>query len=349
MENPSDSFSATLERWYALNKRDLPWRETRDPYCIWVSEIILQQTRVIQGYDYYLRFVTAFPTVDALAAASEEKVLRMWQGLGYYTRARNLWAAARTVVADYGGVFPSDYRDVRSLKGIGDYTAAAICSIAFDQPYAVLDGNVYRVLSRYFAVDTPIDSPAGRLYFKKLADNLLDEKKPGYYNQAIMDFGALQCVPRSPDCPACPLSASCMAYSSGCVEKYPRKERKLKVNDRFLVYFLLCKYGKFYVHRRSADDIWAGLFEPYLTEFAQKPSSQEVFQKIESGFGNGVSKVRVLVESKKHVLTHRRLWISAYQIEVKAEFDLPGFELLDKKGIGQCPMPKPVVDLFKMV
>lgn len=201
-----DRIADILLDWYAREGRDLPWRRTRDPYRIWLSEVILQQTRVAQGMDYYLRFTERFPDVRALAAASEDEVLKLWQGLGYYSRARNLHAAAREVVARFGGRFPSDYESVRSLRGVGDYTAAAVCSAAFDAPCAVVDGNVYRVLSRLFDVAEPIDTAAGRKAFAELAQTQLDRRAPGRYNQAIMDFGALQCTPSSPRCGACPLS-----------------------------------------------------------------------------------------------------------------------------------------------
>ena len=198
MENME--FIVPLEKWYLENKRDLPWRNTTDPYVIWISEVILQQTRVIQGLDYFNRFMTRFPDVASLAEAEEDEVLKYWQGLGYYSRARNLHTATRQIMDDFGGLFPKNYRDVLSLKGIGEYTAAAICSFAYRQPYAVVDGNVYRVLARLFDIDVPIDSTQGKKLFVKLASDLLDKKRPDVYNQAIMELGALQCVPRSPHC-----------------------------------------------------------------------------------------------------------------------------------------------------
>ena len=210
-----NNFSKTLLDWYAENKRDLPWRNTTDPYLIWISEIILQQTRVAQGYEYFLRFIKRFPDVASLAAASEDEVMKYWQGLGYYSRARNLHAAAQSMK----GVFPKTYAEVRALKGVGDYTAAAICSFAYDMPYAVVDGNVYRVLSRYFGIDIPIDSTEGKKTFTTLAEEMLDKSRPADYNQAIMDFGAVRCTPQSPDCLFCPLSGSCQALSEGKVQQ----------------------------------------------------------------------------------------------------------------------------------
>ena len=220
-------FSQTLLDWYATHGRELPWRETTDPYRIWISEIILQQTRVAQGYDYYLRFVERFPTVEVLAAATEDEVLHRWEGLGYYSRARNLHAAAQQIVAQGG--FPRDYAGVRALKGVGDYTAAAICSFAYGLPTAVVDGNVYRVLARYFAIDTPIDVAAGKKEFAQLADSLMVPERAADYNQAIMDFGAVQCTPRAPRCLICPLVETCAARQTGQVEDYPVKSKKVAV------------------------------------------------------------------------------------------------------------------------
>ena len=220
-----------LLEWYALRGRDLPWRRTRDPYCIWLSEVILQQTRVAQGKDYYLRFVQRWPEAGALAAATEDEVLKMWQGLGYYSRARHLHAAARTVAERFGGEFPKDYAAVRALPGVGNYTAAAICSIAYDLPCAVLDGNVFRVLSRLFDVELPIDTAAGRKEFAELAQSQLDTRQPGRYNQAIMDFGALQCTPAQPRCEECPLAEQCMARAAGTVAERPVKQGRTKVSD----------------------------------------------------------------------------------------------------------------------
>lgn len=229
-----NAFSRILLDWYAEHKRELPWRETKDPYRIWISEIILQQTRVAQGYEYFQRFVERFPDLVALAEADEDEVMKYWQGLGYYSRARNLHAAARSM----NGVFPRTYEDVRALKGVGDYTAAAICSIAYDMPYAVVDGNVYRVLSRYFGVETPIDSTQGKKLFASLAQEMLDEKHAALYNQAIMDFGAIQCTPQSPSCMFCPLADSCSALATGKVNLLPVKQHKTKTTDRYLLIYI---------------------------------------------------------------------------------------------------------------
>lgn len=349
MTEISPLFAITLERWYDRHKRDLPWRGTDNPYHIWVSEIILQQTRVAQGFDYYRRFVEEFPDVASLAAAPEDKVLRVWQGLGYYSRARNMHAAARRIMDVYGGAFPTDYTDVRSLKGIGDYTAAAICSIAYGQPFAVLDGNVFRVLSRYFLVDLPIDTGEGKRFFKSLAGELLDCARPGVYNQAIMDFGALQCVPKSPACGDCPFAESCLALSRGEVESFPRKAKSLSVSDRYFVYYFVVRGDCVFLHRRGTDDIWAGLYEPFLQEYLSRPGADDVMCTVREVFGPHVQGVRPLREGQKHLLTHRRLWIDSYRIEVDAGFRLPGFEEIQIKGIETYPMPKPIVDLFRKI
>ena len=224
-----NEFAEKIVAWYAGNKRELPWRDTEDPYVIWISEIILQQTRVAQGYDYFQRFIRRFPDVRALAEADEDEVMRYWQGLGYYSRARNLHEAAKGM----NGVFPTAYEGVRALKGVGEYTAAAICSFAYGMPYAVVDGNVYRLLSRYFGIDTPIDSAEGKKLFAALAEEMLDKSRPAIYNQAVMDFGAMQCTPRSPGCLSCPLAEGCSAWREGRVEQLPVKRHKTKTSDRY--------------------------------------------------------------------------------------------------------------------
>lgn len=257
-----NSFSNTLQQWYADNGRDLPWRSTRDPYHIWVSEIILQQTRVVQGHDYYARFLIAFPTVHDLAAAPADAVMRQWEGLGYYSRARNMHKAAKAIVE--AGAFPTDYADVRALPGIGDYTAAAICSFAYGTPKAVVDGNVLRVLSRYFGMDIPIDNTRGRREYTALADALLDSNNPAIHNQAIMDFGALVCTPRNASCADCPLASSCVAYAEGKVGQLPVKQGKVAVRERRMTYALILHNENLWMHRRPEGDIWAGLYEPVL-------------------------------------------------------------------------------------
>ena len=256
------SISAPLLAWYQKNKRDLPWRHTKDPYKIWLCEIIMQQTRVAQGLAYYNRFVETFPTPADLAAATQDQVLKLWQGLGYYSRARNLHAAAQSM----HGKFPPTYAGVRALKGVGDYTAAAICSIAYNMPYAVVDGNVYRVLARVFGIRTPIDSTDGKKQFTALAQALLDKKHPGDYNQAIMDFGAMVCTPQAPQCTVCPLANRCVARKEDLQEKLPIKAQKTKVSTRYF-HYIYVEQGKFtWLHQRGPGDVWQNLYELPLVE-----------------------------------------------------------------------------------
>ena len=317
--------SKILINWYRVNKRDLPWRNTRDPYRIWISEIILQQTRVAQGESYYRRFVDRFPDVQTLASASEEEVLKYWQGLGYYTRARNLHAAAKTVCEEYQGLFPTDYKYVRALKGIGDYTAAAIVSFTTGQPYPVVDGNVFRVLARLFAVDTPIDTGKGKKEFTDLARELMDTEQTGIHNQAIMEFGALQCVPQSPDCTVCPLQDRCKAYQFGDVTLFPIKKNKTKTRDRFFHYFDIRKGDKTYLYRRAGKDIWTGLFEFPMIETAGDVSPEALMTSDEFCKLFGESKLSIHPFSKryKHVLSHQVLYADFYRVEVGDDFTLP--------------------------
>ncbi len=313
-----DTASGRLVAWYEAHRRALPWRETRDAYRIWISEVILQQTRVAQGLDYYLRFTARFPDVRALAAASEDEVLKLWQGLGYYSRARSLHAAAREVVARFGGVFPERYEDVRSLPGIGEYTAAAVCSIAYGQPHAVVDGNVYRVLSRRFDLDVPVDSAPGRKLFAELAASLLDTTRPGLYNQAVMELGALQCVPRSPDCAACPLSDGCLAYARGTVAERPVKRPRRESVRRYFNYLHIRCGGRTLIVRRSGRDIWRGLYEFPLVETTEAVdfAALQRTERWRELFGD-FSGFRLLdrVGMPPHVLSHRVIHAVFYRLE----------------------------------
>lgn len=309
--------SSILIRWYNENKRDLPWRDTRDPYRIWISEIILQQTRVDQGYAYFNRFMDRYPSVGLLAKADETDVLKLWQGLGYYSRARNLHAAAKSIVDEFQGEFPSDYKDVLSLKGVGEYTAAAIVSFAYNEPYAVVDGNVYRVLSRIFAVDIPIDSTKGKKFFAQLADSLLDRSEPGLHNQAIMEFGALQCVPMSPNCEVCPASPMCIAYSQKRIGSYPVKEGKQKTRDRYFNYLDIRNKEYAFLHKRTAKDIWHNLYELPLLE-TDKALNLEDLQKDEGfkGFFENKNIYIKYITQIKHVLSHQIIYASFYRVEM---------------------------------
>lgn len=315
----NNHFAKSIEQWYAENRRDLPWRNTSDPYLIWVSEIILQQTRVAQGYDYFLRFVGRFPTVESLASASEDEVLLLWQGLGYYSRARNMHKAAKAVVER--GSFPSSFAELRSLPGVGEYTAAAIASFAYEEPCAVLDGNVYRVLSRYLGVETPIDSTQGKHEFRALADEMLDASHPALYNQAIMDFGALVCTPHT-SCQDCLLCETCVAFRTGRVKELPQKSRSLKVQTRHLIYIYVRVGDRILLHRRGMGDIWANMFEPPLFEDADSPAYNTLRQ---------CGKFTLLCKGVRHQLTHRLLIADFYLLECDGEARIP-VSLLEENG-----------------
>lgn len=344
------SFFNQIISWFRENGRALPWRETRVPYAIWLSEIILQQTRIVQGLEYWERFMAQYPTVEALAAASEDDVLKLWQGLGYYSRARNLHAAAKQIVEM--GKFPDTLEGIKSLKGVGDYTAAAIGSFAFDIPAAVVDGNVYRVLSRYFGIDTPINSTQGKKEFAALAQSLIpgggNEKiKPeafemelspiSAYNQGMMDFGAIQCTPQSPKCLLCPLAETCEALRNDRVAELPVKEKKLKVQTRRLTYiYIRCQEETsangeqaepmIAIHRRGKGDIWQGLWEPYnASDFKKTPIEyhediEKMFHLSTASLNYGITRI---AKDVKHVLTHRILLADFYLLETDGRFPLP--------------------------
>lgn len=340
-------FASLLMKWFRENGRDLPWRQTRDPYAIWLSEIILQQTQVKQGWDYWERFMRRWPTVAELAAATEDDVLREWQGLGYYSRARNLHYAARQVV-ELGG-FPQTLEGLRSLKGVGDYTAAAIGSIAFGLPAAVVDGNVYRVLARHFGIDTPINTTEGKKTFAALAQSLLPSSEhfdispssfllppSSEYNQAVMDFGAIQCTPQSPRCQTCPLAETCDALHTGRVELLPVKQRSLKIRERHLSYiYIRCK-GQVAIHRRGAGDIWQGLWEPYLESDNGKLELK----------GDRI----VLQQGVKHVLTHQVLLADFTLMQPEERPQLPpDYIWVDEASLDDYAVPRLVERLYETV
>ncbi len=347
-----DSFACKLLNWYGENRRCLPWRDTHDPYMIWISEIILQQTRVAQGYDYFVRFMERFPDVDTLAKADEDEVLKCWQGLGYYSRARNLHVAARQIVAQSG--FPETYQDIRALKGVGDYTAAAIASFAFGQPYAVVDGNVYRVLSRYLGIAEPIDTVSGKRYFKELAQNLLpDKQNVADYNQAIMDFGALQCVPHSPECVVCPFVDSCVAFQTNRIQDFPVKSRTQKVSVRYLHYIYIQVEDETALFRRSGNDIWKGLYEPLMIE-TDNPCSFE--NLMASGLLSVLTQCSgavwtVLQENVRHQLTHRTLICNFYKLSLDEKPSAQSFPnevcWVGLEKLSGYAFPRLIVSLFE--
>ena len=320
------SFTTTILEWFKENGRALPWRETRDPYAIWLSEIILQQTRIEQGRPYWERFMKRWPTVEALAHATEDEVLREWQGLGYYSRARNLHTAAQQIV-ERGG-FPTTLEGIKALKGVGDYTAAAIGSIAFNLPAAVVDGNVYRVLARHYGIATPINTTVGKKEFTELAQDLLlpalnrEGKGASLFNQAMMDFGAIQCTPVSPRCEQCPLAESCVAFREGRIDVLPVKQKTLKVKERQLTYIYIRCNGYTALHRRPAGDIWQGLYEPWLTD--QVPQ------------GAVLQRQRV-----KHVLTHRILYADFWLWETEERPQLPDdYFWIKEEEVGNYGVPR---------
>lgn len=310
-----------LLSWYEVHRRCLPWRDISDPYCIWVSEIILQQSRIAQGVGYYQRFIQVFPTVEVLAKAEEDDVMQVWQGLGYYSRARNMQSAARSIV-EMGG-FPQDYAGVRSLKGVGDYTAAAICSFAYGLPYAVVDGNVYRVLSRYFGIETPIDTTQGKKLFSSLAQALIPFRLIADYNQAIMDFGAMQCTPVSPNCSICPLSDGCCALAGGSVDKLPVKNHHTSVKNRYFVYFIIETPEGVWLHRRGKGDIWNGLYEFPMTEFASPVDAQEALHTPFVESLPAEFTFTIVAKGVKHILTHRCIQADCYRFQFSQSIQVP--------------------------
>ncbi|NBA85898.1 A/G-specific adenine glycosylase [Emticicia sp. CRIBPO] len=334
--------------WYLKNKRDLPWRKTKDPYLIWMSEIILQQTRVSQGLPYYEKFVSAFPTVADLAQADESQVLRLWQGLGYYSRARNMHAAAKMVMKEFGGKFPDHYEDLKKLKGVGSYTAAAIASIAFGEAVPVVDGNVYRVLSRLFEIDLPITSSGAYKYFYNIADQLITGQNPADFNQAFMELGAMVCHPKNPDCEACPVHVECGAFLHKTQSEYPKKDKKVKTKERFLNYLVFKNRDHIWVNQRPSKDIWANMFDFYLVE--KEDNSFDLEHELGLIFPSGLPKFVAINKSEKffHVLTHRK--ITAYFWEIELEnmviLDKTG-EFIELSAFENLPKPQLIVNYLK--
>jgi len=338
-------FTKMLLKWHStLNFREMPWKGEKDPYRIWLSEVILQQTRVDQGWGYYEKFITAFPSIRDLAAAPEQKVFKLWEGLGYYNRCRNLIATAKTIAADYNGRFPSTYEEILALKGIGPYTAAAIVSFAFNLPYAVVDGNVTRVLARFFGVSTAIDTAGGKKQFAELADSLVDPLRAGIYNQAIMDFGATVCKPRNPQCTSCVHQPGCMAWQKGMTEQLPVKAKTIRKKQRCFYYFIVGTPGdKVYIRRRSGKDIWEGLYEFILYETTDPVWPEEVLQ---SGFarqlfdGQALT-VRHISSVYRQELSHQSLQGQFITIELSTPLSrLNGYQLVPKGTLSTYAFPK---------
>ncbi len=292
-------FIHQIYSWFSFHKRELPWRSTRDPYKIWLSEIILQQTRILQGIDYYQRFIEKFPTIFDLANASEDEVLKLWQGLGYYSRARNLHYTAQFIVNNFNGRFPTDYKTILSLKGIGHYTAAAISSIAFDQPYPAVDGNIYRLISRYFGIKSPVDTEKGKKEVIEIAKELMPKKNAGFHNQALMEFGALQCIPKSPNCKICPLYDSCYAVKHNLQNELPLKTKKTKQRTRYFYYYLIEYKNSIYFEKRETNDIWKNLYQLPLLESVEELSESEILNLSFGSVKNADANVKLVSASKK--------------------------------------------------
>lgn len=338
------SFIFKLINWYSNHKRMLPWRNTKDPYKIWLSEIILQQTRVAQGTDYYFKFIDHYPTVEDLAAASEEEVLKDWQGLGYYSRARNLHASAKHISNELTNTFPNTFDSIKKLKGVGDYTAAAIASFAFNLPHAVVDGNVYRVLSRIFGIDTPIDSTLGKKEFAQLANLLISTENPAEYNQAIMEFGALLCTPKSPSCNECPFAEHCVALKNNLTEKLPVKEKKLKQKRRFFNYLIIEDEKSILVNKRDKKGIWQNLYDFPLIETTKEITTKELLKNkdFKALVGNAKFKLVANSENRKHVLSHQILQAKFYHFKVSQleTIKTTDFEKIERANLSSLPIPK---------
>ena len=342
------TFQLELIKWYQINKRDLPWRHTKDPYTIWLSEIILQQTRVEQGLPYFNNFLENFPTVNDFASASEARVLKLWQGLGYYSRGRNMHATAQIVVNNLNGIFPNLHDELLKLKGIGEYTAAAISSFSSGEARAVVDGNVFRVLARYFGIDTPINSPSGKKQFFTLANELIYQEDPALYNQAIMEFGALQCKPKSPNCGICPLNQSCYAFRKEVVNDLPVKIRKAAQKHRFLDYFICRDNDQILVRERQAGDIWQHLYDFPSIELAAEAAfnTPEFISLVKEVFGKDAD--FTYLKSKKHILTHQIIHLRFFALKnyifnfnKQKELNWVSLDKLD-----ELPQPKVIHDFI---
>ena len=353
MPNPTSTplqhqewFASQLLAWYPTHKREMPWRNTTNAYHIWLSEIILQQTRVQQGTPYFEAFVNNFPTIDALANAPQDQVLRLWQGLGYYSRARNLHTTAQYISQELKGVFPDSFKDLLKLKGVGNYTAAAIASFAYNENVAVLDGNVFRVLARFFGIAEDIASPKGIKIFQQYAQEILPKTDANSYNQAIMEFGALQCTPQKPNCMYCPLQQNCKAFLENLQSKLPLKTNKIKVKDRYLNYIFLEFEGKIIMRKRTQGEIWEGLYEPYLEETNSSITLEnfKIFAQLQEF--NCIFALQNEAKLQKHQLTHQRIWAKFWHIKLNNISEKLNLEAQNYVWIGidkLKDLPKPIL------
>lgn len=338
--------------WYQKNKRDLPWRNTKDPYKIWLSEVILQQTRVDQGLAYYNRFTERYKSVTELAKATEDEILKLWQGLGYYSRARNLHHAAKDIVNRFNGRFPENFADIRSLKGVGDYTAAAIASFAFNLPHAVVDGNVFRILSRYSGIETPIDSGQGKKQFTKLANDLLGIHPPQLFNQAIMEFGSRQCKPVSPDCINCPLQTTCFAFENKVVNSLPIKSKKIKIRKRYFHYLVIREKGSFFVRQRKEKDIWTGLHDFPLIETTTAITKKKILacNQWKEHFENKKTELITISQEYKHILSHQHIHARFYEINADLKLfkeNKQQWKKVNLKTVKEFAVPRLIEEFLK--
>jgi A/G-specific adenine glycosylase len=347
LKNNLLNFSNTINNWYSKNKRDLPWRETTDPYIIWLSEIILQQTRVEQGMAYFHKFSNKYPTIESLASASEDEVLKDWEGLGYYSRARNMLSAAQFITRELNGKFPNNYTAILKLKGVGTYTAAAISSFAFNEEKAVVDGNVYRVLSRYFGIATPIDSTKGKKEFQLLADELIQLQKPSVHNQAMMEFGAMQCTPKKANCDDCPLKISCVAFQNDLVQSLPIKEKKTKQSKRYFTYIIVSDAQHLIIQKRAEKGIWANMYEFPLIESENLTEQSQLIneQKFAGSLNLNNPKVGHISDTYKHILSHQQIFARFIEINTNKLFKFNDKCLIIKKEeLHQFALPKLLVN-----
>ncbi len=342
----NDIFAKRLKQWYLTHKRDLPWRNTQDPYLIWLSEVILQQTRVVQGMPYFLKFAEKYPTINLLANAPVDEVMRLWQGLGYYSRARNMHNTAKIIHEQLKGVFPNNYNDLIKLKGIGPYTAAAIASFAFGEKVAVVDGNVYRVLARIFGLNDDIMSPIGQKVFKHKANQVIEnEQQTPLYNQAIMEFGALQCVPRGYVCAFCTMADLCEAKNQMTQDKLPVKIKKLTIKQRFFYYFLIEKNGTYFFEKREGKGIWEGLYEPFLIE--NNAELENALKQFKNEFKIEKFKIEQVFEPIKHILTHQKLIITFIKIIIEEPTQSENKNYYELEEVLNLPKPIVIADFIE--
>lgn len=343
-------FSSEIINWYQQNKRDLPWRNTKDPYIIWLSEIILQQTRVEQGTPYFYRFAENYPTVSDFAAASENEILNHWQGLGYYSRGRNMHHTARLVMEQHGGFFPNTYDKLIKLKGIGEYTAAAIASFSSNEAKAVVDGNVYRLLARYYGISTPINSGKGKKEFLEIANKVIDKTQPGCYNQAVMEFGSLQCKPANPLCGTCPLRLNCVAFNNNLVNQLPVKIKSQRVRTRYFNYIVAVSDNSVLINKRGANDIWENLHDFPLFETPNLIDSETLLNSTQfvEKFGNNVT-VTAMYSPVKHILSHQKIYAQFFVIRQFSEGFLQknSWQYVSYRDLEQLAQPKLIFEFLK--